>query len=605
MTPVIILAFANDKDAYLQMIVRESKSIYNTLLNHNDKGFIKLYREENTSIKDIFNYFYRYNDEIFIFHYGGHASGTHLQLETMMGDSQMADARGLAQLMGRQQELRLVFLNGCATQRQVALLHDAGVRAVIATSVPIEDKSATEFARQFYQSLANRFTIKEAFSNARDFMVTTYGTTRQIKEYRYRDLNWKKMKKNIKTEAAWGLYVHEDHEKVLDWKLPTSSRDTVSISTFATLYARGAQVNTKMMETLFNEASRCSDELGRLSRDFKNNQIDLRKIRTETIDIFPTPIGAHLQSLFQDSSKNDIERLQQLFTAYQTAVEFVCFTMLSELWDATFKNPATFINENYLARLQRFFDLNDENYQAFSYVELIEAITKIFHENKTGFFVEELNTLKESFTARDEFYHALLFMEDMKNKLIREDIKISEVENSCIQAEERLGVILKKLVPFCVKYKLTTIKNIKIIKYKHKDPRYLHNRIMLDRFSEGTLDEEKAWEFYTDSNSVILLKNADDVSQYMSLSPFVIDKTALFPDWEKSQLYFFSCKNKAGNRCYYKFSGKEENKPLVLSEEEYPQIYPVIKDQFAECKKNVLNLKFKDESTMGVHHGKV
>jgi len=248
---------------------------------------------------------HRYNDEIFIFHYGGHASGTHLQLETMKGDSQMADARGLAQLMGRQEELRLVFLNGCATQRQVALLHDAGVRAVIATSVPIEDQSATEFAQQFYQSLANRFTIKEAFSNARDFMVTTYGTTRQIKEYRYRDVNWKKMKKNGKNEVAWGLYVHEDHEKALEWKLPTSSRDTVRIPTFATLYAWSAPADTKMMETLFNEASRHNDQLGHLSREFKkNNQIDLRKIRTETIDIFPTPIGAHLQSLFQDSSKN-------------------------------------------------------------------------------------------------------------------------------------------------------------------------------------------------------------------------------------------------------------------------------------------------------------
>jgi hypothetical protein len=28
---------------------------------------------------------------------------------------------------------------------------------------------------------------------------------------------------------AWGLYVHEDHEKVLDWKLPTSSRDILDM----------------------------------------------------------------------------------------------------------------------------------------------------------------------------------------------------------------------------------------------------------------------------------------------------------------------------------------------------------------------------------------
>jgi hypothetical protein len=598
MTPIIILAFANDKDAYLQMIVKESKSIYNTLLNHNDKGFIKLYREENTSITDIFNYFYRYNDEIFIFHYGGHASGTHLQLETMKGGSQMADARGLAQLMGRQKELRLVFLNGCATRRQVALLHDAGVRAVIATSVPIDDKSATEFSEHFYKSLANRFTIKEAFNNARNFMVTTYGTTRQIKEYKYRDVNWAGMKKNGKKEMAWGLYVHEDHEKVLDWKLPTSIAGPSP-------FPKPRQfdpINIKLVELLLNESALYNDDLNYWKQKFeKDKDKYYRQIRREVPDNFPTPIGGHLKTLFQDSSRIDLDRLKQFVTTYQTIIELLCFTMLSELWDAKFKDPDILIDKDYLTQFEDFFDLRADSYQSFPYIKLIETVSRIFNENKIEYFVQELKTVEKNFIDKDDFYYALLFMENMKKKIIEDNIEENEIEDFCHQTEEHFGIILKQLTAFFIKYKLTTIKHIEIIKYKHKDAKYIHERIMLDRFSEGTLDEKALWDSYTDSNSVILLKNAEDISEYMNLSPFLVDKTAIFPDWEKSQIYFFSYKDKLDNHYYYRFSGKEEYDPLTLTEQGYPQI----RDQFTEFKKNIFNLSSKDESTMGERHGKI
>ena len=147
--PIIILAFSNDQDAYLQMIVRERKSIFKALQQHQDRGYIQVHKEENTSIEDIFDLFNRYAGRIAIFHYGGHANGTHLQLEAGVGKAEMADATGLAQLLGQQKALQLVFLNGCATQDQVEKLFSCGVKAVIATAVPINDEMATEFAEQF------------------------------------------------------------------------------------------------------------------------------------------------------------------------------------------------------------------------------------------------------------------------------------------------------------------------------------------------------------------------------------------------------------------------------------------------------------------------
>jgi CHAT domain-containing protein len=107
--------------------------------------------------------------QVQIFHYGGHANGSALQLEQGAGNAQVASSTGLAQLLGQQTELKLVFLNGCATQGQVELLLKSGVKAVIATSVPINDMMAVEFAEQFYQSLTNQASIAHSFTTARAF----------------------------------------------------------------------------------------------------------------------------------------------------------------------------------------------------------------------------------------------------------------------------------------------------------------------------------------------------------------------------------------------------------------------------------------------------
>ena len=130
-TPVVLLAFANDHDAYLDMIVSERKAIAKALQEYDDRRYIKVVKEENTAVADIFDLCTHYANRIAIFHYGGHASGTQLQLEAA-GQAEMANAVGLAQLLGQEKALQLVFLNGCATQPQVETLFACGVKAVIA-----------------------------------------------------------------------------------------------------------------------------------------------------------------------------------------------------------------------------------------------------------------------------------------------------------------------------------------------------------------------------------------------------------------------------------------------------------------------------------------
>jgi hypothetical protein len=116
-TPVVLLAFANDPDEYLKNIRRERQGVFAALRAANDRRSINVYKEEETSTEQLFALFRDYADRVAIFHYGGHASGTGLRLEAVGGAAEQADAVGLAQLLGIQKGLQLVFLNGCATLR--------------------------------------------------------------------------------------------------------------------------------------------------------------------------------------------------------------------------------------------------------------------------------------------------------------------------------------------------------------------------------------------------------------------------------------------------------------------------------------------------------
>ena len=152
--PVIFVAFANQDDNHLPLLKQESSEVKDALRVLETRDFIKVEREESAELKDLVNTFSSYPDQIQIFHYGGHAEGHLLQLE-----DKDAQSKGLAQLLGEQKELKLVFLNGCSTLGHVQKLFEAGVKAVIATAVPIEDKKALAFSSAFDKALANKLRL--------------------------------------------------------------------------------------------------------------------------------------------------------------------------------------------------------------------------------------------------------------------------------------------------------------------------------------------------------------------------------------------------------------------------------------------------------------
>lgn len=572
--PLIILAFSNDQDAYLDMIVQERKLIFKALQQHHDQGYIQVHKEENTSITDLFDLFTRYSDRIAIFHYGGHASGTHLQLEAGAGNAERADATGLAQLMGQQKALQLVFLNGCATRDQVEKLFSCGVKAVIATSVPINDEMATKFAEQFYQALANKASIQKAFQTAKAFVATSGGQEKEVGEYR--GMNWAGQQETEPAGLPWGLYVNTNGEEALAWTLPEVAEHQVIIRGAAVSAKAGAPVNTELIETLFNAVARHSPEVGVLwEAAKKSKRQDLRMVRQQIIDSFPAPVGEQLRKLFAGTTV-DVQRLRQLVLAYETVAELFCFTVLSQLWDERHKNPSLRLNADHLAAFNSFFALSADSQPTFNYVKLIASAAEIFRENGIAPFMEEVAGLGEVLQQND-FDLGLRFMEEMRGELLRGKVAAEEIESFCSQAEKHLGTIMSALA-FLVKYKLTAVKRIDIIKPRHKAPEYRHNQVVLDRVTAGIMDSAEVYPAFTDSESVILLKSVENVKDYLSLSPFVIDENALTGD-QNSKLFFYSYHDAKDDSYHFRFVDNTEDE-LIISEKHYPQI----KGQFEKFK---------------------
>lgn len=585
--PVIVVALANDANDHLAMLNRERKAISDALQQFEDNRYIRLHPEPSAGIDDIFGLFNRFADQIAIFHYAGHANGTALNLETAGGGNEAAHAGGLAQLMGASASLQLVFLNGCATGGQVQTLLGSGVKAVIATAVPVNDTMATEFAEQFYQALAARKTIKQAFDAACALIASRYGDAKPIKEFR----GFRMGDEPAAVDAAltWGLYYNPEAEATLGWTLPEQAENTIVVqSTTATVAAADTPVNDGLVQTLFNAIAPHSMEVGMAFEITKRTgKPDMRTIRQLIMDAFPRPIGEQLRKLL-NSFAIDMDRLKQLIVTYESVIKLFAFAMLSQLWDALRDKPDLVVSDEQWASIDAYKALNAKSEKVFDYLGLVVAINGILDQNGISAFLAETKELQAQLTDA-ETSRARAFLDGIRAKLANEEIPAGDVNSLCRQAEAELSVIMSDFA-FVVAYKLATIKSIAVSQSRNQPPQFKISQVLLDRISADPLDEDAMRPGYTEIQSVILLKDLEDVSRFLSLTPFVIDQNALTGDI-LTKLYFYSHRegDGAGKTDHYYFISNPADR-LDLSDGMDPKLKP-------HCYESTRNLlqEFRDK----------
>lgn len=202
--PVLFFAFANDK-LHSLALKEEEDAIRNILTPCHDQRYIEFFSLGQTTFENIFAEFNRFYKRIFLFHFGGHSDGGHLNLFDTPGRS-----KNLATIFGQEKNLKIVFLNGCSNREQVTALFRKGVPAVIATSAPVDDKRSILLAKQFYSALAAGKSLRQSFDLAKVYVKNNHpGLNIVCRSFGTGGLKGK--------GRPWGLYFQD--ESVLDWTI--------------------------------------------------------------------------------------------------------------------------------------------------------------------------------------------------------------------------------------------------------------------------------------------------------------------------------------------------------------------------------------------------
>lgn len=175
--PVLFLAYANDRsdpDRYLRNLVDEVRAVRIALEDKISPPF-RIEIRPNATLDDIIGVFDRYEGQVKIFHYAGHADSFRLMFEQDDRHEGFASNEGFARLLAAQKGLEFVFLNGCTTANHAQNMVNAGIPAVIATSQLINDSAALMFADRFYQQIGKQKSIARAFQDAEIKVQTALG----------------------------------------------------------------------------------------------------------------------------------------------------------------------------------------------------------------------------------------------------------------------------------------------------------------------------------------------------------------------------------------------------------------------------------------------
>lgn len=519
MRPVIFIAFSNDRDQYLDSLKEESRSLERILRPLHQKEVLELYIKENINNEDIYDSIIAHDNNVMIFHYAGHAGSENLLL-----DGQEADALGLAELFSTQKEhLKLVFLNGCSTSGQVEQLLSLGIPAVIATSQNIPDQKASKFAKLFYQALVRNNTLSQAFTKAASFLKAQYSENASV--FRKIDFSFN----DEGYELPWGLYLKEGNNEILRWKLPQFVSAKLNISHEETPRYKVNQYLEEILTSMQKFDPSINATLKNLDRtDYLNT----------VIERLPYPIAVQFQKLVSSDLKDlNIHRLNQIISTYYICSKLIYFILLSQLWE-----------EQHSQSLRSVIDL--ENWRSATgqpqiYFDYALASNEIFEElkkNGVPIYLKEFEGYLEEF-ERGPLQKACEFLQESKSRAKEFDSKNSYSE-FCERAEKCLSIYLKA-TSFLVVYELFVIRDVYLHKPRYENEIYKHRYALLKLSLKDSISvREKPLDslYPTENNSVILLKKYHDgLDDYLSLSPFVIDKNA-FSTKNDSEIFFMSHK---------------------------------------------------------------
>jgi hypothetical protein len=277
-----------------------------------------------------------------------------------------------------------------------------------------------------------------------------------------------------------------------------------------------ASVNEDLIIKVFGEMVKNRPSLSKFLPDKDaEEETDYRLIADQVIKNFPWPVGIELRRLFSGSMRQSGRlRLDQIFKTIERTIQFISFVMICQLWYDVSQKKVTLPESVKSEFVTRFTLLTMGNF-----CWLIRTLATTYTEQKVPWFLPEMN---EQFDKK--FFASLDFWVPERNEIGHYQINLdeSEIEKRCVEYEEKLTMILQKIA-FFAKYRLVSVRDIKVIKPRIHEAKFHHIIDLLNSSDSDFKGEEIDETKYSDSNSVLLMKSIKSFDDYLNLSPLVID----------------------------------------------------------------------------------
>ena len=277
-----------------------------------------------------------------------------------------------------------------------------------------------------------------------------------------------------------------------------------------------AAINEDLILKVFAEMVKNKPSLSKfIPEKDEEEETDYRIIGDLVIKNFPWPIGVELRRLFSGSMRQPGRlRLDQIFKTIERTMQFVSFVMICQVWYDIISKKITLSDQIKSEFANRFPVLTMG-----TFCWLIRALSTVYAEQKIEWFLPEMN---EQFDKK--FFAALDFWVPERNEIGHYQINLDdgEIEKRCVEYEEKLTFILER-VAFFAKYRLVSVRDIKVIKPRIHEAKFHHIVELLNSSESGFKGQEIDEAKFSDSQSVLLIKSIKSFDDYLNLSPLIID----------------------------------------------------------------------------------
>lgn len=276
-----------------------------------------------------------------------------------------------------------------------------------------------------------------------------------------------------------------------------------------------------------------------------NLPVDNRMLANFIIQDYPWPIGVELRRLFSGDLKDrDKNRIDQILRVGEKLAQFFAFSFAVQLWDE--------------CKLRQLVLSKDFKFQIKSlarptfgvYTGLLRSVIDMFNDQNIEPFIDFGTDIKHGNLIKD--FNSLVTM--------RNEDRHHGSEMDCQEGENILKELLIGLAAI-TRYKLVTIREIKVVGPKLRQVKFQHSIRMLNSQHEDFSSLEQGFDDFSESHAVLLMKDFSNPKEYLNLSPFVVDTSTLLENNKipgiKNGIYMFQ-QIKNGNYLYALTNASEQ-----------------------------------------------